>query len=64
MKMHDVPMFGNAVWYSYDYSIDTPHDHVVSHGMAKCAARPIAGGASSTSISRCTSFEGATRSDD
>jgi len=28
--------FGNAVWYSYDYSIDTPRDHVVGHGMAMC----------------------------
>ncbi len=36
MKMHEVQTFGNAVWYSYDYSIDTPRDHVVGHGMAMC----------------------------
>jgi hypothetical protein len=36
MKMHELQAFGNAVWYSYDYSIDTPRDHVVGHGMAMC----------------------------
>jgi len=36
MKVHEVQTFGNAVWYSYDYSIDTPRDHVVGHGMAMC----------------------------
>lgn len=33
-RQHEAQVFGNAVWYSYDYSIDTPRDHVVGHGMA------------------------------
>ena len=28
MTMHEVQAFGNALWYSYDYSIDTPKEHV------------------------------------
>jgi len=26
MKMREVQAFGNALWYSYDYSIDTPNE--------------------------------------
>jgi len=36
MTMHEVQMFGNALWYSYDYSIDTPEQHKAGHGMSMC----------------------------
>jgi uncharacterized protein DUF4440/aspartyl protease len=36
MNMHEVQMFGNALWYSYDYSIDTPEQHKAGHGMSMC----------------------------
>jgi len=36
MKMHEVQTFGNALWYSYDYSIDTPKEHIAGHGFAMC----------------------------
>ena len=36
MSPHDVQMFGNALWYSYDYSIDTPEQHKTGHGMSMC----------------------------
>jgi hypothetical protein len=36
MEMHDVRLFGDALWYSYDYSIDTPQEHPRGHGMAMC----------------------------
>jgi len=36
IKMHDVQTFGNAVWYSYDYSLDTPKEHLAGHGFAMC----------------------------
>ena len=36
MNLHDVRMFGNALWYSYEYSIDTPGDHLTGHGFAMC----------------------------
>jgi len=36
MKMHEVQVFGNALWYSYDYSIDTPKEHLAGHGFAMC----------------------------
>ena len=36
MSMHEVQMFGNALWYSYDYSIDTPQQHKTGHGMSMC----------------------------
>jgi hypothetical protein len=36
MKMHEVQAFGNALWYSYDYSIDTPKEHLAGHGFAMC----------------------------
>jgi len=36
MKMHEVQAFGNALWYSYDYSIDTPKEHIAGHGFAMC----------------------------
>jgi hypothetical protein len=36
MKMQDVQSFGNALWYSYEYQLDTPEMHKVGHGMAMC----------------------------
>jgi hypothetical protein len=36
MVVHDVRLFGDALWYSYDYSIDTPEEHPRGHGMAMC----------------------------
>jgi SnoaL-like domain/Aspartyl protease len=36
MNLHQVQAFGNALWYSYDYSIDTPKDHLDGHGFAMC----------------------------
>jgi hypothetical protein len=36
MNLHEVQAFGNALWYSYDYSIDTPKEHFDGHGFAMC----------------------------
>jgi ketosteroid isomerase-like protein len=36
MKPHDVRSFGDALWYSYDYSIETPAEHISGHGMSMC----------------------------
>jgi len=36
MNLHDVKMFGDALWYSYDYTIDSPLEHIVGHGMSMC----------------------------
>ena len=36
MNLHNVRVFGNALWYSYDYSIDTPKDHLTGLGFAMC----------------------------
>lgn len=36
LEMHEAQAFGNALWYSYDYSIDTPKEHVAGHGFAMC----------------------------
>jgi aspartyl protease/SnoaL-like protein len=33
---HDARSFGDALWYSYDYKLDTPSRHIVGHGMAMC----------------------------
>jgi hypothetical protein len=33
---HDVQLFGNALWYSYDYALDTPEKQVKGHGMSMC----------------------------
>jgi len=42
MRPHDVRSFGDALWYSYDYWIDTPDEHLKGHGMSMC--RKDAGG--------------------
>ena len=36
MKTHDVQSFGDALWYSYDYEIQTPVDNISGHGMSMC----------------------------
>jgi hypothetical protein len=36
MTTHDLRGFGDALWYSYDYSIDSPAEHRAGHGMAMC----------------------------
>jgi hypothetical protein len=36
MSTHDMRGFGDALWYSYDYSIDSPGEHRAGHGMAMC----------------------------
>lgn len=36
MCTRDVQIFGDALWYSYDYTLDTPEEHRVGHGMAMC----------------------------
>jgi SnoaL-like domain/Aspartyl protease len=36
MTTHDLRGFGDALWYSYDYTIDSPADHRAGHGMAMC----------------------------
>jgi len=36
IKMHEVQTYGNAIWYSYDYSLDTPKEHLTGHGFAMC----------------------------
>ena len=35
-KMREVQAFGNALWYSYDYSLDTPKEHLTGNGFAMC----------------------------
>ena len=36
MTLKDVQSFGDALWYSYDYEITAPKEHVVGHGMSMC----------------------------
>jgi ketosteroid isomerase-like protein len=36
MQPHDVRSFGDALWYSYDYRIETPEDKIAGHGMSMC----------------------------
>lgn len=36
MSLRDVKVFGDALWYSYDYTIDSPKEHVEGHGMSMC----------------------------
>jgi uncharacterized protein (TIGR02246 family) len=35
-KLRDAQMFGDALWYSYDYTVDTPGEHRSGHGMSMC----------------------------
>jgi hypothetical protein len=36
MQLHEVKLFGDALWYSYDYTIDSPKEHIAGHGMSMC----------------------------
>jgi hypothetical protein len=36
MALHEVKLFGDALWYSYDYTIDSPKEHIAGHGMSMC----------------------------
>ena len=36
MTPHDIRSFGDALWYSYDYSIDKASEHRAGHGVAMC----------------------------
>ena len=36
MTTHDLRGFGDALWYSYDYTIDSPKEHLAGHGMSMC----------------------------
>ena len=38
-KLHDAEMFGDALWYSYDYTLETPVEHRSGHGMSMCHKR-------------------------
>jgi hypothetical protein len=35
-SVHDMKLFGNAIWYTYDFDLDTPKKHTEGHGMAMC----------------------------
>ena len=36
MKLDDVKLFGDALWYTYDYEIVSPQEHLVGRGMSMC----------------------------
>ncbi len=36
MSPHDVRLFGDALWYSYDYSMYVGSEHFTGHGVAMC----------------------------
>lgn len=36
MKPHEVHVYGDALWYSYDYSIEMPKETLSGHGFAMC----------------------------
>jgi hypothetical protein len=36
LRLQDVKSFGDALWYSYEYEITAPQEHVVGHGMSMC----------------------------
>lgn len=36
MRLQDVKSFGDALWYSYEYEIISPAEHVTGHGMSMC----------------------------
>jgi uncharacterized protein (TIGR02246 family) len=35
-KLREAQIFGDALWYSYDYTLDTPVEHRIGHGMSMC----------------------------
>jgi len=34
--VREVKMYGDALWYSYDYVLETPQEHHTGHGMSMC----------------------------
>ncbi|PYP91797.1 MAG: hypothetical protein DMG65_06445 [Candidatus Angelobacter sp. Gp1-AA117] len=40
MKTHEVKLFGDALWYYYNLSIDSPQEHLRGHGTAICQHTP------------------------
>ncbi len=36
IKLNEVQMIGDALWYSYEYVLDTPAEHRTGHGMSMC----------------------------
>ena len=36
MCMREVRVFGDALWYTYDYTIDSPKEHLAGHGISMC----------------------------
>lgn len=36
MKLDDVRIFGDALWYTYDYEIVSPKEHLIGRGMSMC----------------------------
>lgn len=34
--LREVKMYGDALWYSYDYVLETPEKHLTGHGMSMC----------------------------
>lgn len=38
-RLKQTQVFGDAVWYSYDYSVEAPNLHLSGHGMATCQLR-------------------------
>ena len=36
MNLHDLKLFGDALWYSYDYEIVSPKEHLIGRGMSMC----------------------------
>jgi ketosteroid isomerase-like protein len=36
MSVREVQVFGNALWYSYDYSVRSPKDNIEGRGMSMC----------------------------
>jgi hypothetical protein len=35
-KVNEVQMIGDALWYSYEYVLDTPVEHRTGHGTSIC----------------------------
>jgi len=35
-KLDDVKLFGDALWYTYDYEIVSPKEHLIGRGMSMC----------------------------
>jgi Retroviral aspartyl protease. len=36
MKLQEVKLFGDALWYTYDYEIISPKEHLIGRGMSMC----------------------------